>query len=74
MRTLDASRVVVIVSRVSDVIGMTVIGALALLAYFPGGSLIMWLGCLGEYHSGLDWILSAALPFFGLVSAAQCQF
>jgi hypothetical protein len=40
--------------------------AIALLMYFPGGTIYMAMRCNSRDLSGWDWVLSVVVPFYGL--------
>lgn len=42
---------------------------LALVAYFPGGTILMALRCNSHRLDGWDWVLSVVVPFYGLFKA-----
>lgn len=37
-----------------------------LVAYFPGGTILMAMICSSHRLDGWDWVLSVILPFYGL--------
>ncbi len=46
-----------------------------LIAYFPGGTILMALSCDSRRLDGWDWVLSVIIPGYGLAkSAMRCWF
>jgi hypothetical protein len=41
--------------------------AIGLVAYFPGGTILMAARCDHDRLDGLDWVLSVVVPFFGVL-------
>jgi len=37
-----------------------------LVAYFPGGTILMALSCNSRRLDGWDWVLSVVVPFYGV--------
>lgn len=47
-------------------IGSMGLFALMLVAYFPGGTILMALACSKYRLDGWDWVLSVVVPLYGL--------
>ncbi len=52
----------------SSVFGISLF-ALSLVAYFPGGTILMAMRCHSYRLDGWDWVLSVIVPFYGLFKA-----
>ena len=54
-------------------IGYGAVGLLALTFWIPGGPIWMWIWCGKANADTSDWVMSAVIPFYGLVHGASCM-
>jgi len=49
------------------------IGFWIMLLWFPGSTIWMWSSCGQRRLDGWDWVLSVAIPGYGLVRGFTCM-